>query len=118
VLLEFSSCFFLIVCFTGSILFLDCDSYATIKLIYSEILILTTGVIGGAGNAYPSRTLEFTSGFYWVHVTQSLIIYVVFCRSLFYFPPFFMSCPSFDFRFLVTPFPVFSGVRVICIVFC
>jgi len=46
-------------------------------------LTVMTGVTSGAGPAYPSWSLEFTSVFGGVRVAQSLVFYVVFCRSLF-----------------------------------
>ena len=39
------------------------------------------GVNNGAGTAYPSGTLGFTPAFNGVRVIQSLVFYVVFCRS-------------------------------------
>jgi hypothetical protein len=43
----------------------------------------TTGATSGAGTVYPSREAEFTPVFSGVRVTPSLIIFAMFCRSLF-----------------------------------
>ena len=40
--------------------------------------INTTGVISGAGTAYPLGAPEFTPGFIGVRVTRSLVLYVCF----------------------------------------
>ena len=45
-----------------------------------------------------------------VRVAQSLVFYVVFCRSLFVLLSFFfwpLYCLSFDLRFQITPFGIF-----------
>jgi hypothetical protein len=44
---------------------------------------ITTGVISGAGTAYPSRAPDVTPVLFEVHFALSLVFYVVFCRSLF-----------------------------------
>jgi hypothetical protein len=44
--------------------------------------------------------------FSWVHVTRSLVLYVMFCRSLFVLLYFFfwpLCCLSFDLQILITP---------------
>jgi hypothetical protein len=41
-----------------------------------------TGVTCGAGTACPSGAPEFTAGFSGIRVTRSLILCVMFCRSL------------------------------------
>ena len=41
------------------------------------------GATTGAGIAYPSGAPEFTPGFSGVRVTRSLVLCVMFCRSLF-----------------------------------
>jgi hypothetical protein len=41
------------------------------------------GATSGVGTAHPSGAPEFTTGFSWVRVTQSLVLSVMFCRSLF-----------------------------------
>ena len=41
------------------------------------------GATSGVGTAHPSGAPEFTTGFSWVRVTQSLVLSVIFCRSLF-----------------------------------
>jgi hypothetical protein len=43
----------------------------------------TTGATRGAGNASHSGAHEFTLGFSWFRVAQSLVFSIVFCRSLF-----------------------------------
>jgi len=45
----------------------------------------TTGATSGAGTAYPFGTPEFIPGFNGVRVSQSLVFWVVFCRSLLVF---------------------------------
>jgi uncharacterized membrane protein len=45
--------------------------------------INSKGATSGTGTAYRSGTTEFTPGFSGVHVAQSLVFCVVFCRSLF-----------------------------------
>ena len=59
----------------------------------------TMGATSGAGTAYPSGAPEFTLWFSGVHVTQSLVFSVVFCRSLFVLLSFFLwrlYCFSFS----------------------
>ena len=46
-------------------------------------MIYTTGATSEAGTAYLSGAPEFTPGFSGVHVTRSIVLCVLFCRSLF-----------------------------------
>jgi len=43
----------------------------------------TTDATSGAGTAYPSGAPEFTPFFSAVRVTRSLVLFLMFCRSLF-----------------------------------
>jgi hypothetical protein len=43
----------------------------------------TTGATCVTGTAFPSVAPEFTPGFSWIRVAQSLVFHVVYCRSLF-----------------------------------
>ena len=52
--------------------------------------INTTGWTSGARTAYPSGTPEFFPGFSEVRVTRSLVLCVMFCRSLFVLLSFFL----------------------------
>ena len=62
-----------------------------------------SGVISGAGAAFPPRAPDFYIRFYWVRVAQSLLV-CRFCRpfaspfELFIWP---LYCMSFDLRFLI-----------------
>ena len=66
----------------------------------------TTGdSTSGAETAYPYGTHEFTSVFRGVRVTRSLVLRVMFCRSLFVPLSFFilpLCCLSFDLRILIS----------------
>ena len=58
------------------------------------------------GTAYPSGAPEFTIGFKWGSFTRSLVLCVLFCRSLFVLLSLFfwqLYCLSFDYRFVITP---------------
>jgi hypothetical protein len=48
------------------------------------------GVTSGAGTFYPSGAPEFPQVLYGVRVTRSLVLYVMFCRSLFLLLSFFL----------------------------
>jgi hypothetical protein len=59
-----------------------------------------------AGTAYPSGAPEITPGFNGVRVTLSVVLCVMFCRSLFVLSSFYfwpLCCLSFDLRILITP---------------
>ena len=82
-------------------------------MIYHRVsnYINTTGNTNGAETSYPSRVTEFTPGscysvFSGVRVTRSLVLGVMFCRSLFVLLSFFfwpLCCLSFDLRIPITP---------------
>jgi hypothetical protein len=65
------------------------------------------GVTSGAGTDYPSRAHEFIPGFSGIRVTRSLLLCVMFCRSLFFLLSFFFwpLCRLFffDIRIVITP---------------
>jgi hypothetical protein len=67
----------------------------------------TTGATSGAGTAYSSTAPEFTPVFSRVRVTRSVVLCVMFCRSLFDLLSFFFSplcCLSFFYlKILITP---------------
>jgi hypothetical protein len=69
------------------------------------------GATSGAGTSYPCTAPEFTPGVSGIRVTQSLVLCVVFCRSLFVLLSFFfwplcwLSC---DLRIRIVPFGVFK----------
>ena len=44
-----------------------------------------TGVTNGAGTGHPSGAYEFTPGFSVVYVRRSLVLCVLFCRSMSFF---------------------------------
>ena len=52
-------------------------------MIFVSFYRRTTDTTSGVGSAYPSGVPEFTTVVNRVHVTQSLVFYVVFCRLLF-----------------------------------
>jgi hypothetical protein len=70
----------------------------------SEVCVTRSLVLyGGAGAANPSSGHKFTTGFSGVYVTQSLVFYVIFCRSSFVILFFFLwllYCLSFDWRIM------------------
>jgi hypothetical protein len=72
----------------------------------------TTGATSGTGTVFSSGTHEFTPVFSRVHVTRSLVLCVMFCRSLFVLLSFVfwpLCCLFvFDLRILVTPFGIFN----------
>ena len=55
----------------------------TMKYMNARDIIFTTWVTSGAGTANPSGAPEFFPGYLWVRVAKSLVLGVVFCRSLF-----------------------------------
>ena len=66
----------------------------------------TTGATSGAGTAYPSWTPGFIPSFRGIRVTRSLVLCVMFYRSLFVHLPFLfwpLYCLSLDLRILITP---------------
>ena len=89
--------FCLISCFSCFILFVNCTFY---------VIPSKTNASSGRGTAYPSGEREFTPVFSGIRVTSSLILCVMFCRSLFVLLSFFiwpLCCLSFDLRILITP---------------
>ena len=70
--------------------------YVSISHLFFRIIVLyytnTTGIISGAVTANPSRALEFILSFSRVRVAWSLVLCVVFCRSLFLLL-YFLFCP-------------------------
>ena len=68
--------------------------------------INTTGVISGAGTAYPLGAPEFTPGFIGVRVTRSLIYCVCLVDRCLFFCTFSfwpLYCLFFDLRILIAP---------------
>jgi hypothetical protein len=70
-------------------------------LLTFKIKLTRQGVTRGAGTANPSGGHEFTIGFIGVYVTQYLVFYVIFCRSLFvilfsFLCDYCIVCPSID----------------------
>ena len=55
----------------------------TMKYMNARDIIFTTWVTSGAGTVNPSGAPEFFPGYLWVRVANSLVLDVVFCRSLF-----------------------------------
>jgi hypothetical protein len=49
-----------------------------------------TGATSGTGIAYPSGVPGFTPCFSWVHVAQSFVFCIVFCRPLVFFSIFLL----------------------------
>ena len=65
-----------------------------------------TDVTSASVTPNPSEAFKFTLEFIGVRVTQSLVFYIVLCRSLFVLLPFSVSlsyCLTFELRFLITP---------------
>ena len=65
----------------------------------------TTGATSGAGTAYPSGAPEFTVGFNGDRVARSIIVFVMFYRSLFVFLPFSVGHCVLYVRFTDTDYP-------------
>ena len=57
-------------------------SYSWRMTVFVARVRQTTGVTSGAGTAHSSRASEFIPGFSGVRVTRSLVLSVMFCRSL------------------------------------
>ena len=69
----------------------------------------TTGVTSGEGTAYPPESPGFIPVFSGVCVAQSLVFYVVFCRSLCGFFSYGQCfCLSFAWRLFLTLFDIFN----------
>jgi hypothetical protein len=65
----------------------------------------TTGAISGAGTAYPSRAPEFTPIFSGIRVTRSLVLCLMFYRSLFFLLSFFLVIVLSVLRFMDSDYP-------------
>ena len=66
----------------------------------------TTGATSGAGTSYPSVAPEFTTIFCGGHVTQSLVVFAVFCRSLFFFVIFLLTNALSALQFTASNYPL------------
>ena len=75
----------------------------------------TTGATSGAGTAYPSGAPEFTVGFNGDRVARSIIVFVMFYRSLFAFLPFSVGHCVLYVRFTDTDYPFgISNLVLLC----
>ena len=75
-------------------------------------------VLSGAGTTYPSGAPEFTLCFSGVRVTRSLVLYIIFCRSLFVSYVLFLLAIGLSALFRLRdsdyPFGIFKLFLILC----